>query len=1212
MTRPGLDALGSLIGEDLCATPRAALGAALQAAESDPANRSTHLLDACYACLLAGEAKRALRYLEEIDPSIDRRRVHAIRGWAAQLDRNRYPGGVGAELPVDPALVTVTVQASGDETELIERIVGQGPPSISTPRAIVEGNMRSGAVVAARGVVANSLTQLQALFAFASQHALLELGYWAELAFADLAYRAGLTDQGRELVKAIRGRATSAGLVVPVVACGLLEGDWLATPGSSPEALGLDLAPQPGPSPMVSSRDLDHAHACYEAAASLASGLPYPAMHAAIDLRFAALGWLADDHPTHRARAQSALARSHQAGDSAGRLLAMTHLFLADLADGDIARHALELGSGLMPPVAGPISEMINWAKSDGSHAWTVGLGRLLQAAAKAWANANEMRRAQLAYLAALQLLSVEPAILSLTVVTAIAETEVAQNLNNSALIRMQRSLVSRSASPVGHEAALAERAEALMTMSSAYRGRARSGAVGAANALRRLRNEFEALLQSPELAFVSAVRFDDPDAAQAALARLTRADPDASLSDQLVSLKSGTGRSKMLEMLAGSVKGEIDAIDVIVPMTRADTARRAGEVTEADRLFAEAEAVARRPAVAAWLLPLLLLTDERRDEAREVLAERVANGSLPPVYAADLFLSAGDAAAASKAAFDASDGPRRSLTDWRDALTAADLALALGAGAEALDRVQQAVEQFEWLLSAVVRDTDRLALADQVTVARLFTIGARAAFACDDADRAFAYSERIRTLTADESQGATGTAQWGAWQRAAAEHRAIADRLVAAMDAGAADVPALLTGLDEADRALATAEIEVDAADPGILLRRLPKQRPRITQELRRQLPDGTVALEYLTVGRDFVGFAVTRDGVHTWETSVSSRQLDALIAAHHRQCADGRADAVESRQLSNLLLAPVADLLRDRDRVLISPLGSLNLVPFHALPMDDVPLGLTHIVSYLPRLGMIADSDRVLDDVAHIGRALIVGDPDFDAAARPRLHRLEGASVEAHAAAKVFGIDPHDVLVETGATEQAVRSRLSDRDLLMFATHGLLDAMSPFASSLVLAGTDELTVAELVGLHVGSRLAVLSACDTGRGTATLGGDLIGLTRALLRAGVRQAVVSLWPVDDEVAPITICRFLAEVQRGSPPASALAAAQRFVYGCCAGELSAEFERLGGRRHDLAGPSRRSRRRAPDLPPGLRDEEKIPAGLTGDAERYWAPFVLVGV
>src|SRR5262249_22962443 len=166
----------------------------------------------------------------------------------------------------------------------------------------------------------------------------------------------------------------------------------------------------------------------------------------------------------------------------------------------------------------------------------------------------------------------------------------------------------------------------------------------------------------------------------------------------------------------------------------------------------------------------------------------------------------------------------------------------------------------------------------------------------------------------------------------------------------------------------------------------------------------------------------------------------------------------------------------------------------------------------------------------------ALVVGDPAFDPAAHPTLQRLPGAAVEANVVARIYGTP--DVFLAADAKEETLRPLLRDRALLHFAAHGRLDDIAPNTSSLVLAGADELTVSDLIGLRINADLAVLSACDTGRGTTTQGGDLVGLARGLLAAGVRRCVVSLWPVDDAAACVTMGEFHRQVKKGSAPALA--------------------------------------------------------------------------
>ena len=329
--------------------------------------------------------------------------------------------------------------------------------------------------------------------------------------------------------------------------------------------------------------------------------------------------------------------------------------------------------------------------------------------------------------------------------------------------------------------------------------------------------------------------------------------------------------------------------------------------------------------------------------------------------------------------------------------------------------------------------------------------------------------------------------------------------------------------------------------------------------------------------------------------------RELTALVRQHHTSCSEGQA---AQSPLPHLLLDPFADLLRRHPRVVVVPFGALSLVPFHALPFDGTPLALTHVVSYTSRSASLLGRDDGLDRVAAAARPLIVGDPAFDQAAHPGLERLPGSRVEANAVAAALGVAVDDVLTDTAATEAAVGTRLERCDLLHVASHGHLDELSPFASSLVLADRDELTVADIAGLRLGTDLAVLTGCDTGRGNATLGGDVVGLTRALLRGGVDRAVVSLWPVDDAVAPVLMSHFYGGLGKRTAPALALAAAQRAVYAMSADELATAYAELGGK------PTGGSRRRGLDIDPELRDDLEIPEALHGNAERFWAPFILV--
>ncbi len=354
------------------------------------------------------------------------------------------------------------------------------------------------------------------------------------------------------------------------------------------------------------------------------------------------------------------------------------------------------------------------------------------------------------------------------------------------------------------------------------------------------------------------------------------------------------------------------------------------------------------------------------------------------------------------------------------------------------------------------------------------------------------------------------------------------------------------------------------------------------------------------------YVAYILRRSGDVQWKELGNRKTIDAAIEEWRKALADPkRKDAATlARKLDEKIMQPVRSAAGGATRFLISPDGELNLIPFEAL-VDEKGNYLIQNYSF-SYLTSGRDLLRMQVARASKSKDLLIANPQFGEGASEQQSAenktrksssrggkrrsvtaarslsetyfapLGGTTQEARIIQSLF--PDATVLSGTQATESALKQTNAPR-ILHIATHGFFledknssddkaasatttrgaakdsaESENPLLlSGLALAGANHhgakgddgiLTALEASGLNLwGTKLVVLSACDTGLGEIKNGEGVYGLRRAFVLAGTESLVMSLWSVSDYATREMMTSYYKNLKQGMGRGAALRQAQ---------------------------------------------------------------------
>jgi hypothetical protein len=229
---------------------------------------------------------------------------------------------------------------------------------------------------------------------------------------------------------------------------------------------------------------------------------------------------------------------------------------------------------------------------------------------------------------------------------------------------------------------------------------------------------------------------------------------------------------------------------------------------------------------------------------------------------------------------------------------------------------------------------------------------------------------------------------------------------------------------------------------------------------------------------------------------------------------------------------IAPLSDVRYTH--ILLVPDGVLSRVPFELLSTPSSPLLVErHDITYLPSAILLQRRDARLRPLSWqfpwSQQLIAFGDPVVSQHARGLLAVTEGSDGAAlpGSAAEIDGITGMSAgrtrkFVGLADRKQSFLETANSAPMLHISTHATADMDNPERSRLLFSPdgpsqpNNYLFLKELYNLDLrGTSLVTLSACDTERGKLVPGEGVQAFSRALLAAGARSAVTTLWRVPD-------------------------------------------------------------------------------------------------
>ncbi len=300
--------------------------------------------------------------------------------------------------------------------------------------------------------------------------------------------------------------------------------------------------------------------------------------------------------------------------------------------------------------------------------------------------------------------------------------------------------------------------------------------------------------------------------------------------------------------------------------------------------------------------------------------------------------------------------------------------------------------------------------------------------------------------------------------------------------------------------------------------------------EDFQKQLKQGQIVLRYKKFKNQFFVFIITNTSIKILPL-VDSNSFVKKIENYTNSLSKKGNYKQLAKELYKVLI-PIN--INNYKSIVIIPDGILYHLPFETLLNNsDQFLIEKYNISYASHLVFINNS---IVNKNNKENELYVFSPTYNTSLKTS---LKGALKESKNISKIF---KGKIFIGDKALKSNFINNAQEASLLHLAMHANLNNENPEMSYFSFTSNEEnnkMYLEELYSLNLNAKLAVLSACNTGKSNLEKPEGAISLQRAFVFAGVPTTVSSLWEVPDVETSKLIVSFYENLNRGQKKDQAL-------------------------------------------------------------------------